>query len=427
MIKCFVKNKKYVLSMSFANYQKGISGMAKVILSHEKLFTEHKISYVYMYLVKKTIIKDKITVFSMYGLIIDGKDCGVYSLSEVLNYFEFMKRKGHILIDVHIHHAIWFDYKHLDQILIATNKVPVKYFIHDYFLLCTNYTLLKNDTIYCGTGCVSKDKCSDCKYLKRSLEKTVKIRNIINNYLERITFIAPSDIAKSIFVNSYSEFINKTIVIPHQILIGEYDGNLEKIGDRKLNIGFLGRCVNHKGGKQWKEIVRKNKFKYNFYMFSNDINNDNNVIHINVSYSKDNLNAMVEALRKECIDVVILWSIWPETYSFTFFEAISANCFVITTDSSGNIADMVKKTNLGYICNNMADLIELFDATDKLIKLVENRKKNSKKGPLILKDNTKILDMVAKEDLGIFRHIYESKIGILLARAVGFLYKYLKR
>ena len=62
---------------------------------------------------------------------------------------------------------------------------------------------------------------------------------------------------------------------------------------------------------------------------------------------------------EEKIDLVLLWSIMPETFSYTLYESMAAGCFVITHKNSGNIAITIKQNNKGEIIDNEADLIAL--------------------------------------------------------------------
>ena len=67
---------------------------------------------------------------------------------------------------------------------------------------------------------------------------------------------------------------------------------------------------------------------------------------------------MVNAIKKNDIDIVFLWSPWPETYSYTFFESYISGANVITCKDSGNIAYQVQKLKCGKVFNNEKDLFD---------------------------------------------------------------------
>ena len=83
---------------------------------------------------------------------------------------------------------------------------------------------------------------------------------------------------------------------------------------------------------------------------------------------------MVVELMKNSIDISFLWSIWPETYSYTYYESFAAGSFVITNNLSGNIADQVRNNKNGIVLEDYSELIDLLSNEDYLSYLVENNK-----------------------------------------------------
>jgi hypothetical protein len=79
-----------------------------------------------------------------------------------------------------------------------------------------------------------------------------------------------------------------------------------------------------------------------------------------VSVIEDGKNAMTDALVRERIDVVILWSIWPETFCFTAHEAVAAGAMLVACSKSGNVTQLIKDTREGLIFSGDAALTEAF-------------------------------------------------------------------
>ena len=46
---------------------------------------------------------------------------------------------------------------------------------------------------------------------------------------------------------------------------------------------------------------------------------------------------MVRAVALREIDVVVCWSLWPETFNFTAHEAIAAGAFLVVRRDQGNV------------------------------------------------------------------------------------------
>ncbi len=102
---------------------------------------------------------------------------------------------------------------------------------------------------------------------------------------------------------------------------------------------------------------------------------------------------MIRALEKHRIDAAFLWSICPETYSFTTSEACAANCFIITNAMSGNIAARVRETGRGIVCRDEAELFELLRDASRLKNLISrNLAENS---PLELRFNPQLAEETA--------------------------------
>ena len=73
---------------------------------------------------------------------------------------------------------------------------------------------------------------------------------------------------------------------------------------------------------------------------------------------------MVRALASQNIDVAILWSVWPETFSFTAHEALAAGTVIVTSEDSGNSADRVRRFDRGIVFESEAAAISAFQADD---------------------------------------------------------------
>lgn len=66
---------------------------------------------------------------------------------------------------------------------------------------------------------------------------------------------------------------------------------------------------------------------------------------------------MTEALRREGVDFLCLWSVWPETYSYVYHEAVQAGTWVLAPEVSGNVADAIRKDGWGTVFRDEAELL----------------------------------------------------------------------
>lgn len=385
--------KDYVLSISFANYLKGISGMAKVLMEHQKMYNNKSVGYVNLFVVKKYLFQEKMTAFCYYGLVINGEYKGIYSIEQIINFIKSWNDQGKNLIDIHLHHLLYVKLKQIDKLLCHIDAVPIKLYLHDYYTVCWNYTLLKNGESYCGPQKMCPSKCNDCRFYYRSKPRVDQIQELLAKYKKRILVVSPSEATKNIWLESYPEFREQTIVIKHQKEIGKYRENLKPLSSCKtISIAFLGMPAEHKGWKQWQMMVENYKEDYRFVVFNSSDEEYQNMEKVKIQYSPGNLSAMTKALRDNDIQVALLWAKWPETYSYTFYESLSDNLYIITNRVSGNITNQVEERRCGIILEDVNELYQLFGDKEELRERINDFRIKYDGGPYYLKENDEIVE-----------------------------------
>lgn len=387
--------KKYVLAISFINYLDAKSGVAKVLMAHQQMYNVRGISYVDLFSVKKNICNDKIMLFCKFGLIIDGKYKGIYQMSQIISMLHEWQKERKQLLDIHLHHFLYTKISLIRDLLEACPNIPVKVYLHDYYNACTGYTLMKNDELYCGGRGYSHNLCFDCCYMKTNKIVQPIIQQIFKENLNRITFVSPSKATKDIFLNFHPEYGQQVIVIPHQKFLERYKKNLKSVTENEpIRVAFLGMPRVHKGWNAWKELVEFCSVDdYIFTVFNSTNDEYEGMRKVKIGFSQENLNAMTDALREYKVHVVLLWAIWPETYSYTCFEAFSANAFIITNKDSGNIADVVKANGNGLVLSNEDELKALFSNKNKLLRYINDFRNNTNGGPDDLYENDEIVNL----------------------------------
>ncbi len=395
-----LKNNKYVLSIAFADYKKAKSGMPKVVLSHQEMFNKKGISYIYIYALKKTIKSDNSFLFFRFGVIIDGEYSCVLNVKELVRLIDKLKQKSVECIGVHIHHLLYMRLKDVFGVVDAMDNLPIYVFLHDYYLCCTNYTLLKNASFFCGKGGLNTNHCSDCRYYSQSIKMQSILHKYLAKYGDRIKYVSPSYITSSIYSDFHPEAEGKVLVIPHQVPVGHNMDNMDIVDENSLlTIGFLGFPAKHKGWESFYKLSQRYKGKYRFVIFNSLEKEYDGIEHVNVSVSSQHPNAMTDALKEKKVDVSVLWAQTPETYSYTCMEAYAANTFIITCKGSGNIEHFVNKEKNGLVLNNDNELFSLFSDEKDVKKLVNEYRKASLGGPVEWKDNDAVCDLIADKKL----------------------------
>ena len=89
-----------------------------------------------------------------------------------------------------------------------------------------------------------------------------------------------------------------------------------------------------------------------------------------VEFQDPDCPSMVDQLLSRDIDIAFLWSTWQETYCFTYYEAVSAGCFVLTNKESGNIQFQVQKCKTGAAFDDFSQCINYLNAYDKVRRIL---------------------------------------------------------
>ena len=240
--------------------------------------------------------------------------------------------------------------------------------------------------------------------------------------------ISPSEICLQIWRKTYGEFIDlsKCLIFPHQKLYGSYDKFPQLC--EKIKIGFIGKYGGNKGRYEWEKIVNyinETGLPYEMYYFGISDLKLKNVKRVAVKVTSDKPYMMIDMMRKMQINCAFLWSICPETYSYTYFEAFASNAYIITNQDSGNIAAMVAHYNNGRICKNINEFIELLSKPTEFRNELINYCERGNNGPKGYKINQDILQLTINnqsEPEGRINQFLKRKVNVVIKNIVGILY-----
>ena len=142
-------------------------------------------------------------------------------------------------------------------------------------------------------------------------------------------------------------YTDEMIVIPH---LSFQEIELKKTQKVVKRIAYIGGAYWLKGWDNYKTIVKRLRGKYEFFCLGKCMEKDSleEITYVDICLGESNgvLN-MTKALEKYEIDVVYLGAVWPETFSYTYYEAYEAGCFILTNKQSGNICAQVRKNKNG--------------------------------------------------------------------------------
>lgn len=266
-----------------------------------------------------TVYLDYIYPSENEKLINDLKNFGVWHIN-YHNTIEFGKN-------------IWDLPKHLDCEYDVT--------IHDYLSICPRVNLIGTSKTYCGeptapecNTCIKENGAHESSYLHLT-DFDSDVNNWRNFYKEQFSLarkiFAPSyDVAKRL--NKYFNNV-KITVRPHP----EPIKNIVTKGPKKteiVNVAFLGAIGVHKGydylrGCAEYALVNNLPIKFNVIGYTKndeEVRKFSNII-LHGKYTREELPQL---LKKSGCSVAAILSVWPETFSYTFSEALEHGLKIIT-------------------------------------------------------------------------------------------------
>lgn len=299
-------------------------------------------------------------------------------------------------------------YRNINEVLafvhelhLTNNNIDVTYNVHDFFFICPNCNLISADNKFCGFD--TDISCEDCvnKYQSLMPEYEFKLfydefinisdwrkmwqKSLLEDVSEVVCF---SKSSCEIVDKFYPAISSKLRFVPHvvrplrQVKVNTNDS---------VNIAVLGKVDTIPKGKEFIELLSCSIDKFNkeldILCLNKEINNSkclnqNNSsdkqINIEFELNKkvqlfcigDYVNApqnmtvtgaykreeLPDILEKNKIDLVLIPSIWAETFSYTTSEAIAMNVPVACFNLGGQ-ADQVSVYPKGLI-------LELSDSSD---------------------------------------------------------------
>lgn len=393
---------EYVLALSYGNYIIQNGGTDKVIREHRDMFNKSGCNYLFIFPVVRTLrFGNHKKEIRFWGMNINSEFIGIFSYKKLCVELKKIQEKNECLATF-IHHMWRVKEKELMQIC-KMNDTPIFYYLHDFYSICNNCNFTNESGKFCGYS-FNEEKCNEkCGYYYLSKENRRVFAELMETFGERIICIAPSENTKNIFLKNFRKYEAHFRVIEHQRC-----AEVEKLAvknEEKLRVAFIGAQAAIKGWNDFKNIKDMLIIpEVELFYLGTGTDIPNGVKHINVSVREQGNMAMQEALRNNKIDVVLLLSCWPETYSYTYYESLSAGCYVIAYKSGGNIAEQVMKRGNGKVFNDFIELDRYIGDFEKLKDDVLKYKNSGEDIPSTLVPNDEIIKMV-KSNISILESI----------------------
>ncbi|MGY3408401.1 hypothetical protein ACVWZV_004514 [Bradyrhizobium sp. GM5.1] len=309
----------------------------------------------------------------LVGVRVNGRLAGIAQLDTVVRVLT--EQKGfHSAVYVVVHHLLGFCPELVVETAARLLPDEVVVWQHDYFTLCQNPPLLRNDLQFCHAPAVDSMACSVCVYGNERRQHFARISDAFRQL--NPTVISPSRTAAEFWFKRQKHLHGKLLVIPHGhvALMPPASGQERGV----LRVGFLGAPLYHKGWDTFENLAARfaGDPRYKFYhLGSPRPPRIRTIEHVEVSCPTGGRNAMTEAVYEREIDVVVNWSLCYETFSFTAHEALAGGAFVVARRGAGNIWPAVRSIDAsrGHEVEDDTGLFQLF-STGEIRRLAGTRR-----------------------------------------------------
>ncbi|MFY0312403.1 hypothetical protein ACFMBG_21195 [Leisingera sp. D0M16] len=277
-----------------------------------------------------------------------------------------------------IHQFLGHNPEQITALVKACGSPACTLWLHDFLTLCPNYALQRNKLAYCGSPDPDSNACTVCFYGAERKRHMARVRAMFEAL--EVHVAAPSDSARALWSARGGLAAASLTVQPHvELSWARRSTPPAQAPAGPARLAFLGAPLDHKGWDVFCTLAaRLAPAGAEIFCFSAAAPDLEGVRHVPVHVTAGGRNAMVEALSGAQIDFVLHWPSWPETFSFTTFEAMAAGAFIITNRFSGNVAAAVKEHRQGAVLQDQEDLISFF-SDGRMQELLEKRRDRHKR------------------------------------------------
>lgn len=263
------------------------------------------------------------------------------------------------------------------KIFKEEHRARMTMLLHDFFCICPTINLLDSDNKYCYLP--EATKCE--KFLKKNKNVYYKEfgsirqwRSSWGNFLQNCNeVIAFSENSKEIITTAYP-YLNNVKTIPHTIMYLP-DLSMKKKHSRPLNIGLLGVLSERKGLsiiRQMADIIEKQKLDINIVLIgSSEETIRSKHFKQTGKYRREELPYLV---CENDIDIFLIPSVWPETFSYTTEEIMKMG-IPLAVFKLGAPMERVKRYEKGLLISEISADAALREIQEYIMPTVEGQLK----------------------------------------------------
>lgn len=353
-----------IVSLSHDCYIRVIGGTQIFIADEQSRFNQ--LGYAYVHIspqLARLMLAEQNPQF-LARIVVDGAFLGLAPIAAVIRAFETIRSRDEFQSHLVVHSMMGFQAADVISLCRALQPRRRIYWLHDYSSVCEGFNLLRNDAQFCGAPSARSLACRVCVYGKTRHNHHERMRSLFETC--NFDVVSPSPAALNLWLKSTDLPRNSVTVHPHWQLVTNKrrrKRSLSKVSDKRISVAFVGFTSASKGWPLFSELVQRLSDDSRYKLFHFAAKGTSSLPHVEfvrTEVTGADRYATRRLLAARRIDLVMLLSPWPETFSFVAHEAVAAGAQIICLSDSGNVADLVRKLNCGQIFQDGATLIEFF-------------------------------------------------------------------
>jgi len=364
------KPRGIIVSFSHTSYTSATGGIEVLVNDEQTIFNKNQWLYVhfspleFMVFLVNTAHEE-----AFLRVTVNGKAIGVASVSTITRILAESRCSAHCDRILIVHCLLGQPCHGVKSIIEVFNPLKSYYWVHDFSGICAGYNLLRNGVEYCAAPPPDSVACGICVFNPARMHNAPLIDDIFQ--VARFTIVSPSAVALDVWRAGSRTRSGSAIVQPHCAL--DYSEGLrraprdaERVGSpgQEIRVAYIGPAMMHKGGHVFEQLLDRTaadkKFRYFHFCGNGRGFASSRIQRVFAEVRSDRRNEMIELLKEHEIDIVVIPSICPETFSYVTYESLAAGCDVLTLAGSGNVAALVNETGRGRVFSNEEDLIQFF-------------------------------------------------------------------
>ena len=277
---------------------------------------------------------------------LDGAALGVVVTTNLITAIETWHRRG-TPVRLVIHHLMGHAPEALVTLAEAAGGQPIVW-THDFFTICPSYALMRNGVRFCGGPPPNSAACQICSYGEDRGAHLSRVRAFFG--ATDPVVLAPSAAGLHQWRRMGSLPVSDAVSMPLATLsLAPVESGTPQpatADPQTIRVAHLGARAGHKGWIVFEELAMALSADPRYAFFHLGLTGgaaiEGSIRHVQVKVSPENREAMIDAIAEHRIDVVVCWSIWPETFCFAVHEALAGGAFVVGRDGAGNVGPAIE-------------------------------------------------------------------------------------